>query len=123
MLLFGAFFVWSIYARIALERRGDHGAPPSAAFTRADAIDLVVGTVLGSRSPCSTLICRRVGDRLVSGGDQRCRLSPSQRFGERMAPFVSGVIASSDQPRADSRGDCWPDPGKGDSLARLPGFG
>ena len=46
MLLFGAFFVWSIYARVALERRGDHGAPPSAAFTRADAIDLVVGTVL-----------------------------------------------------------------------------
>ena len=46
MLLFGAFFVWSIYARIALERRGDHGAAPSAVFTRTDAIDLVVGTVL-----------------------------------------------------------------------------
>ncbi len=46
MLLFGAFFVWSIYARVALERRGDHGAPPSAAFTRADAIELVVGTAL-----------------------------------------------------------------------------
>jgi uncharacterized membrane protein len=46
MLLFGAFFVWSIYARFALERRGDPGAAPSAAFTRADAIELVVGTVL-----------------------------------------------------------------------------
>ena len=46
MLLFGAFFVWSIYARIALELRGDHGAAPSAAFTRADATALVVGTVL-----------------------------------------------------------------------------
>jgi uncharacterized membrane protein len=46
MLLFGAFFVWSIYARIALERRGDPGAAPSAAFTRADAIELVVGTIL-----------------------------------------------------------------------------
>jgi uncharacterized membrane protein len=46
MLLFGAFFVWSIYARVALERRGDHGAAPSAVFTRADAIELVVGTLL-----------------------------------------------------------------------------
>ena len=46
MLLFGAFFVWSIYARVALELRGDHGAAPSAAFTRADAIDLAVGTAL-----------------------------------------------------------------------------
>ena len=46
MLLFGAFFVWSIYARIAPELRGDHGAAPSAAFTRADAIVLVVGTIL-----------------------------------------------------------------------------
>ena len=46
MLLFGAFFVWSIYARATLELRGDHGAPPSAAFTRADATALAVGTVL-----------------------------------------------------------------------------
>jgi uncharacterized membrane protein len=46
MLLFGAFFVWSIYARIALELRGDHGEAPSAVFTRADAIELVVGTAL-----------------------------------------------------------------------------
>jgi uncharacterized membrane protein len=46
MLLFGAFFVWSIYARLALERRGDRGAAPSAAFTRTDAIDLLIGTVL-----------------------------------------------------------------------------
>jgi len=46
MLLFGAFFVWSIYARIALERRGDHGAAPAVAFARADVIDLVAGTVL-----------------------------------------------------------------------------
>jgi uncharacterized membrane protein len=46
MLLFGAFFVWSIYARVALELRGDHGAAPSAAFARADAIAVGVGTVL-----------------------------------------------------------------------------
>jgi len=46
MLLFGAFFVWSIYARIALELRSDPGAAPSSAFTRADAINLAVGTVL-----------------------------------------------------------------------------
>ena len=46
MLLFGAFFVWSIYARFALQRRGDPGAAPAAAFTKADAIALVVGTVL-----------------------------------------------------------------------------
>jgi uncharacterized membrane protein len=46
MLLFGAFFVWSIYARVALTLRGDSGAAPSAAFTRADAIDLAVGTLL-----------------------------------------------------------------------------
>jgi uncharacterized membrane protein len=45
MLLFGAFFVWSIYARIALVRRGDAGAPPSAAFTRADATALAAGAV------------------------------------------------------------------------------
>jgi uncharacterized membrane protein len=46
MLLFGAFFVWSIYGRIALELRGDHGATPSAVFTKADATALVVGSVL-----------------------------------------------------------------------------
>ena len=46
MLLFGAFFVWTIYARIALELRGDHGAATTAAFAKADAIGLVVGTVL-----------------------------------------------------------------------------
>jgi uncharacterized membrane protein len=44
-LLFGAFFVWSIYARIALVRRGDVGAAPSAAFTRADATSLAAGTI------------------------------------------------------------------------------
>ena len=48
-------FVWSIYGRFALELRGDHGAPPSAAFTKADAIDLVVGAVLwAAMMPCST---------------------------------------------------------------------
>ena len=46
MLMFGAFFVWSIYARIALELRGDPGAAPTAAFSRADAIELVLATVL-----------------------------------------------------------------------------
>ena len=46
MLLFGAFFVWSIYARLALERRGDHGAPPSTRFTRADATALIAGTLI-----------------------------------------------------------------------------
>ena len=45
VLMFGAFFVWSIYARIALVRRGDAGAPPSAAFTGADAKALAIGTV------------------------------------------------------------------------------
>ena len=46
MLLFGAFFVWSIYARIRAGAARRPGAAPSAAFTRADAIELVVGTVL-----------------------------------------------------------------------------
>jgi uncharacterized membrane protein len=46
MLMFGAFFVWSIYARIALERRGDPGAASSPVFTRADAFELGIGTVL-----------------------------------------------------------------------------
>jgi len=46
MLLFGAFLVWSIYARVALALRGDHGAPPSAAFTRGDATALLVGSAL-----------------------------------------------------------------------------
>jgi len=62
MLLFGAFFVWSIYARVALERRGDAGAAPAAAFTRADA------TALAVARHAPPLFRRRGRDRLVSRG-------------------------------------------------------
>ncbi len=45
MLLFGAFLAWAVYDRIAVKRRGDLGAPSVAAFTRADAMALGIGTV------------------------------------------------------------------------------
>jgi len=45
MLLFGSFLAWAVYDRIAVKRRGDAGAPRIAAFTRADAIALIAGTV------------------------------------------------------------------------------
>lgn len=46
VLLFGAFFLWTIYDRVAVRQRGDRGAAPSAVFTRADAIAVAVGTLL-----------------------------------------------------------------------------
>jgi len=46
VILFGSFLAWAVYDRIAVKRRGDLGAPRVAKFTRADAITLVVGTVL-----------------------------------------------------------------------------
>ena len=45
MLLFGSFLAWALFDRISLKRRGDLGAPRISAFTRADAIALLVGTV------------------------------------------------------------------------------
>jgi uncharacterized membrane protein len=45
MLLFGSFLAWAVYDRIAVKRRGDFGAPRVDAFTRADAIALIAGTV------------------------------------------------------------------------------
>jgi uncharacterized membrane protein len=43
ILLFGSFLLWAGYDRAALKRRGDAGAPASAA-TAGDAIALVIGT-------------------------------------------------------------------------------
>jgi uncharacterized membrane protein len=45
MLLFGSFLGWAIFDRIAVKRRGDAGAPPVGAFTRADLVSLGIGTV------------------------------------------------------------------------------
>jgi uncharacterized membrane protein len=45
MLLFGSFLAWAVYDRISLKRRGDLGAPRIDAFTRADAIIVIAGTV------------------------------------------------------------------------------
>jgi uncharacterized membrane protein len=45
MLLFGAFLAWAVYDRIAVKRRGDLGAARVSSFTRADGVNLVVGTV------------------------------------------------------------------------------
>lgn len=45
MILFAAFILWAGYDRFAVKRRGDPGAARVAAFTRADAINLLVGTV------------------------------------------------------------------------------
>lgn len=45
LLLFGSFLAWAVYDRIAVKRRGDLGAPRQAAFTRADAIAVIAGTV------------------------------------------------------------------------------
>jgi uncharacterized membrane protein len=46
MILFGSFLAWAVYDRIAVKRRGDFGAPRLAAFTRADAIAVIAGTVV-----------------------------------------------------------------------------
>jgi len=45
IILFGSFLAWAVYDRIAVKRRGDLGAARVAAFTRADAVILAVGTV------------------------------------------------------------------------------
>jgi uncharacterized membrane protein len=45
ILLFGSFLAWAVYDRIAVKRRGDLGAARAAAFTRADGVALVVGTL------------------------------------------------------------------------------
>ncbi len=46
MILFGSFLAWAVYDRISLKRRGDFGAARVAAFTRADAVAVVAGTVV-----------------------------------------------------------------------------
>jgi uncharacterized membrane protein len=45
MILFGAFLAWAVFDRIAVKRRGDIGAPRIDAFTRADLMALVIGTI------------------------------------------------------------------------------
>lgn len=45
IILFGSFLAWASYDRVAVKRRGDPGAPRLKAFTRADAIALIVGTL------------------------------------------------------------------------------
>jgi uncharacterized membrane protein len=45
MLLFGSLLAWAVFDRVAVKKRGELGAPPSAAFTRADAVDLAAGTL------------------------------------------------------------------------------
>ncbi len=45
MLLFGSFLAWAVFDRISVKRRGDAGAARIGAFTRADVIALVAGTV------------------------------------------------------------------------------
>jgi uncharacterized membrane protein len=45
MILFGSFLAWAVVDRIAVKKRGDIGAPRVTAFTRADAVAIVAGTV------------------------------------------------------------------------------
>jgi uncharacterized membrane protein len=45
MVLFGSFLAWAVFDRIAVKRRGDIGAPRIDAFTRADLMALVIGTI------------------------------------------------------------------------------
>ncbi|MGD1015356.1 MAG: NnrU family protein [Roseiarcus sp.] len=45
MLLFASFFAWAVYDRFAVAARGDLGAAPQSAFTRADVLALAIGTV------------------------------------------------------------------------------
>ena len=45
ILLFGSFLAWAVFDRISLKRRGDAGAARFGAFTRADVLALVAGTV------------------------------------------------------------------------------
>jgi uncharacterized membrane protein len=46
LLLFGSFFVWAIFDRIAVKKRGDGGAHRINSFTRADAISVASGTLV-----------------------------------------------------------------------------
>jgi uncharacterized membrane protein len=43
LILFGTFLAWAVYDRIAVERRGDAGAPSSPA-TMGDGIAVAIGT-------------------------------------------------------------------------------
>jgi uncharacterized membrane protein len=45
IILFGSFLAWAVFDRISVKRRRDFGAPRIGAFTGADAIALVVGTI------------------------------------------------------------------------------
>lgn len=45
MILFASFLAWAVFDRIAVKRRGDVGAPRTAAFTRSDGIIVAAGTV------------------------------------------------------------------------------
>jgi uncharacterized membrane protein len=45
IVLFGSLLAWAVYDRISVKRRGDAGAPPSASFTRGDAIAVGAGLV------------------------------------------------------------------------------
>jgi len=45
VLLFGSFLVWAVFDRIAVQQRGDIGAPRTPSFMRADAIALGAGTL------------------------------------------------------------------------------
>jgi uncharacterized membrane protein len=45
MVLFGSFLAWAVVDRIAVKRRGDMGGSRVPSFTRADAINIGVGTV------------------------------------------------------------------------------
>ena len=46
VLLFGSFLAWAVFDRIAVQRRGDYGAPPASVFMRADAIAIGGGTLV-----------------------------------------------------------------------------
>jgi uncharacterized membrane protein len=45
IVLFGSFLAWAVYDRIAVKRRGDLGAARVSAFTRTDAMALILGTI------------------------------------------------------------------------------
>src|SRR6185437_14359746 len=45
LVLFGSFLVWAVFDRIAVKRRGDMGAARISHFTRADVVNLGVGTL------------------------------------------------------------------------------
>jgi uncharacterized membrane protein len=45
IVLFGALLAFAVFDRIAVKRRGDMGAPRVQAFTPADAVNVVVGTI------------------------------------------------------------------------------